>query len=83
MPQIQFILLETACEPEVLYRQKWRAIEEQEFREFAREQVEGFWRRINNRSPEAWPIPEAVRLVDDDGSEVDRFELYDLTRADK
>ncbi len=85
MSQIQHIRLETACEPDVLYRCKWSRTKE-ELDEYARENVERFWKRINlpaNHSAEVDRIPEAVRLIDDDGKEVYRFDLYDLIRTSK
>jgi hypothetical protein len=51
-----------------------------EFKEFARENVERFASRIStagNGSADA--VPEAVRLLDAEGNEVYRLELGDLT----
>jgi hypothetical protein len=85
MSEIQFITLETASQPDVHFRRKWCGTEE-ELSKFARENVEAFWKRINlpaSYSADGQRIPEAVRLIDDNGKEVYRFDLYDLIRTNK
>jgi hypothetical protein len=71
----EFITLEEPVR--VIYRSSWRRTLD-EFKPFARENVERFWKRISRG--EMGPIPEVARLLSAEGNEVYRLELTDLLR---
>ena len=69
----QFITLDGR----VLHSRRWdRGLDE--FKQFARENIERFAARITAGETSPAPIPEAVTLLDPNREETDRMELGDL-----